>query len=142
MLLHRQFAVSVAAWVVVWTGVIAETPPKPQNEPISSSRIALDDLRTLLAAEEVLIVDVRDTLAFKGGHIPGAINVPVDQIEARVAEISNRAHGRHIVTYCACPDEHTSATAAAALSRQGVRHVSALIGGLRAWIATGGRLQT
>jgi hypothetical protein len=47
---------------------------------------------------EAVIVDVRSPDAFAAGHIPGALNVPGSQVEARAAEI--RKMGRLPILYC------------------------------------------
>jgi len=127
MPIHRQLAAAIAASVVV-------------SAP--AARIPLDDFRRLHAAGAVLTLDVRDPVAFRTGHIPGALNVPLDQLDASATEIGERAHRRPIVTYCACLDEHASLKAVEILNARGVMNVSALVGGLRAWIASGGRLQS
>ncbi len=47
------------------------------------------------------MVDVRDDQSFAGGHIPGAINVPLGE-EERVEHFYRlKAEKRPIVTYCA-----------------------------------------
>jgi len=127
MPIHRQLAALVAASVVV-------------SAP--AGRIALEDFRRLHTAGAVLTLDVRDPIAFKTGHIPGALNVPLDQLDARVGEIESRAGRRPIVAYCACLDEHASAKAVEVLNARGLTNVSALVGGLRAWIAGGGKIQS
>jgi phage shock protein E len=45
-----------------------------------------------------LIVDVRSTEEYQGGHFPGALNVPVDEIGARTAELGGK--DEPIVVYC------------------------------------------
>jgi rhodanese-related sulfurtransferase len=35
-------------------------------------------------------IDVRSTWEFKTGHIPGAINIPMDEIESRIADLNPR----------------------------------------------------
>ncbi len=127
MPIRRQLAAMIAASVVVWA---------------PASRIALDDFRRLHAAGAVLTVDVREPIAFKTGHIPGAVNVPLADLDARAAELTARAGRRTIVAYCACLDEHASASAVEILNARGVTNVSALVGGLRAWMAAGGRLES
>ncbi|HKW02201.1 MAG TPA: rhodanese-like domain-containing protein [Vicinamibacterales bacterium] len=127
MPIHRQLAAAVAASVVV---------------SASAARIPLDDFRRLHAAGAVLTVDVRDPVAFRTGHIPGAVNIPLGQLEARAGEIRTRAGRRPVVTYCACLDEHASLEAVEILNARGLMNVSALAGGLRAWIAAGGKLQS
>ena len=40
-----------------------------------------------LVAAGARLVDVRTTGEFGGGHLPGAINIPLDQLSARIAEL-------------------------------------------------------
>jgi rhodanese-related sulfurtransferase len=107
----------------------------------AARRRSVDDVMWLQAAGRALVVDVRIERTFKAGHIPGALNVPLDQIDARAAEILRLAAGRAIVTYCSCLHEHTSAVAAQALTAAGARDVSALLGGYPSWVAHGGRVE-
>jgi rhodanese-related sulfurtransferase len=44
-----------------------------------------------------LLLDVRSPGEFSGGHIEGALNIPVDQLGARVGELDK---GRSVVVYC------------------------------------------
>lgn len=44
------------------------------------------------------VVDVRTPQEFAQGHVPGAINIPFDQVGARVAEIGDPA--KPVVLYC------------------------------------------
>ena len=69
---------------------------------------ALDDLEPLGSSEllaraerdEVVVVDVRPEEEFRAGHIPGAISVPVSELEARVIDLPR---DREIVAYCRGP---------------------------------------
>jgi rhodanese-related sulfurtransferase len=140
---HRQLAALAAAWIVVWAGNSAAQAPEFSPAALQSApRMTLEEFRRLHAADRVLVIDVRDAPSFKTGHIPGAMNVPLDQIDARAGDLEKRAKGRRIVTYCACANEHASAQAALRLIQNGVVDVSALVGGLRAWMAAGGRIQS
>ena len=64
-------------------------------------RIEIDEFRKLHAAKKVLVVDVRDDQSFAGGHIPGAINIPLGDEEQAVHFNRLKAEKRPIVTYCA-----------------------------------------
>jgi rhodanese-related sulfurtransferase len=58
------------------------------------------DLEAVLAApagERPLLVDVRTPQEFSGGHVPGAVNVPVDELRSRLAELPR---DRQIAAYC------------------------------------------
>ena len=46
----------------------------------------MDDLDALKAAG-AQIVDVRTPEEFAQGHVPGSLNIPLDQLQARLAEI-------------------------------------------------------
>ena len=63
-----------------------------EGEPVTRDRLVRD-----LAEDRVVLLDVRPTEEFEAGHIPGAISVPPDQLEARTAELPR---DRPIVTYC------------------------------------------
>lgn len=45
-----------------------------------------------------LLLDVRTTQEFAGGHLPGAINIPVQDLDRRLSEVG--AKDRPIVVYC------------------------------------------
>lgn len=47
-----------------------------------------------------LILDVRTKGEFSGGHIPGAINIPVQELPNRVAEIKKHIE-QPVMVYCA-----------------------------------------
>jgi NADPH-dependent 2,4-dienoyl-CoA reductase/sulfur reductase-like enzyme/rhodanese-related sulfurtransferase len=63
-------------------------------------QIDLDEVLSALAssiAESPFLLDVRLPSEFSAGHIPGAVNIPVDDLRSRLSEIPT---GRKIVTYC------------------------------------------
>lgn len=49
---------------------------------------------------DVLILDVRPQEEFLAGHIPGAVSVPLDQLDATLARLPKR---RQVVAYCRGP---------------------------------------
>lgn len=51
-----------------------------------------------LVEHGALLLDVRTPEEFRAGHIEGAINIPVQVLEQRMAELG--AHERDIVVYC------------------------------------------
>jgi len=62
-------------------------------------RMELAEFRERLAAGTIVVVDVRSAQAWRSGHIPGALSVPLDTVGARVKELQGR--GKPIVAYCA-----------------------------------------
>jgi rhodanese-related sulfurtransferase/DNA-binding transcriptional ArsR family regulator len=59
--------------------------------------VAQGELARRLRAGQVLVLDVRPEAEYAAGHIPGAVNVPHDQLAARLAELPA---GTDIVAYC------------------------------------------
>ena len=62
-------------------------------------RISIDEVKALMAKKQVVLIDVRDPQSFAEGHMPGAVNVPFDQIPDHVENWKNEK--RLLVTYCA-----------------------------------------
>ncbi|MGH7886902.1 MAG: rhodanese-like domain-containing protein [Candidatus Binatia bacterium] len=64
--------------------------------------ISRDELIARLQDHALAIVDVMPRETFADGHIPGSINLPVAEVEARAREmLSNFA--QEIAVYCAGP---------------------------------------
>lgn len=74
------------------------------------------------------LVDVRSPGEFAGGHLPGAVNVPVRELARRLDELGARE--RAVVVYC--QSGLRSANAARILRRAGFREVHDL-GSLARW---------
>ena len=139
---HRQMTTVVAVAVALASIQIANAQhPQESAGPVAIPRLKLDDFRVRHASGSILVVDVRDELSFKVGHIPGAISVPLPAIDQRASEVRGLADGRPIVTYCSCLSEQTAASAAVALAKHGVTNVSVLVGGYPEWVATGGAVE-
>ncbi|HSK10426.1 MAG TPA: rhodanese-like domain-containing protein [Vicinamibacterales bacterium] len=65
----------------------------------TSIRISYEELKKLRAANEVVVVDVRSPQSYAAGHIPGALSVPLENLQSHVPRL--RALDKPIVTYCA-----------------------------------------
>jgi len=58
------------------------------------------ELAELLRSGEGLVIDVRPPEEYEAGHIPGAVNVPLEALPRRLAELPR---GKEIVAYCRGP---------------------------------------
>lgn len=65
------------------------------------------------------LVDVRTPGEFAAGHIPGALNIPVQQLDARMSELLPK--DEPVVVYCR--SGHRSGTAARLLKNAGFNAV-------------------
>lgn len=61
-----------------------------------SGGIGSDDAKKMVADGAVLL-DVRTTSEYGSGHLPGAINVPVQDLEKRIGELDPK---KPTVVYC------------------------------------------
>ncbi|MBO1332888.1 rhodanese-like domain-containing protein [Streptomyces sp. VRA16 Mangrove soil] len=84
--------------------------------------------------DSTLVVDVRAPGEFAAGHVPGAVNVPADHLDALLPDLRAAAERRRIVVVCAAGQR--SAAACAKLADAGVEAVG-LDGGTHAWTAEG-----
>jgi len=91
------------------------------------------DLTDLVAAHAggAVVVDVREPDEYAGGHVPGAVNIPLAQVPARVADVP--AGGRVFVV---CASGNRSKKATDALRADGLDAVS-VRGGTKGWVQAG-----
>ena len=85
------------------------------------------DARKLVAAGARL-VDVRSPEEYARGHLPGAVNIPVQQLDHRLAEVG--ARDGELIVYCR--SGHRSARATEILRQNGFTKVHNL-GPMTAW---------
>jgi rhodanese-related sulfurtransferase len=89
------------------------------------------------AGVPVVVVDVRDAVAWDQGHIPGALHLPAGQIPSRLADLPPVDDDPDLVVYCWGPGCNGSTKAALALTRAGYRNVREMIGGFEYWAREG-----
>lgn len=84
-----------------------------------------------IAAADHLLLDVRTPEEFASGHIPGAVNIPVEALANRLSEVPQT---QTVVVYCRSGNR--SATASQILAEAGYSSIYDL-GGINAWAAQG-----
>jgi rhodanese-related sulfurtransferase len=82
-----------------------------------------------------VLLDVRGPGEYAEGHLPGAVNVPLDQLDV----VAARYAGQDVVTVCRSGAR--SLTAAQLLAAAGAR-VQSLAGGTEAWQRAGHPVET
>ncbi len=97
-------------------------------EPVSR-----DDLVHRLQAGSVILLDVRPKDEFLLGHLPGALNLPLGELERRLSELPK---DQEIVAYCRGPFCVLSFEAVAALRAKGYK-ARRLEDGFPEWKAAG-----
>ncbi len=80
--------------------------------------------------EEILVLDIRDEADFKRGHVINAVNMPLNQMEKRINEISKFKNKPVIAV---CETGMRSQRASKVLKKHGFETLHNLGGGMGAW---------
>jgi thioredoxin 1/putative thioredoxin len=97
--------------------------------PRAEGAVPPSELAALVAEGAVVTVDTRDPASFARAHLPGAVNMPLEQIEGRLAELMMMG-----VTVLYCRSGDRTRELCEKLGRDDVR-VAFLEGGILAWEA-------
>lgn len=113
-----------------------------QTESLKFSQIGYDELNKLVSSHGATIVDCRYKSDFVYGHIPSAINVPVDFAPAKLPIIVDGIHRNSlVVVYCQSAGCHFSDVIGAELIKLGFQKIQIYRNGYLEWKGIGGRLE-
>ncbi|MFL3865249.1 rhodanese-like domain-containing protein [Streptomyces griseobrunneus] len=97
--------------------------------------LATGEARTRL--HELTVIDVRTPGEYAAGHLPGALNIPLDHIQRALPDIRDAAHRKDVLVVCASGAR--SENACKILAENGIT-TTTLSGGTGAWAADGHEL--
>jgi rhodanese-related sulfurtransferase/DNA-binding transcriptional ArsR family regulator len=117
---HR--AADVEKLLQTWLAHRDELDPVPAREVLQRLKSGL-----------VTVLDVRPAEEFAAGHLPGAINVPVDKLETFLAKLPRR---KEVIAYCRGPYCLMSFEAVEKLRQRGFK-AKRLADGYPEWRAAG-----
>jgi 3-mercaptopyruvate sulfurtransferase SseA len=79
----------------------APTPPLASSDLEATvqaiPRVSLADAKAAYDAKTAVFLDARDPGSYQGSHIPGAINIPEEELTSRLSELNKNDW---IITYC------------------------------------------
>jgi rhodanese-related sulfurtransferase/DNA-directed RNA polymerase subunit RPC12/RpoP len=110
-----------------------------KKSTIKHTNVEPEDLCSLVSkagAENVLLLDVRTVPEFEGkaeqkfGRLKNAVNIPVQELEQRMNELSDWKN-KKIIVYCS--HSHRSPRASYILTQKGFKNVFNLQGGMSVW---------
>lgn len=87
-------------------------------------RITADKLFEMINSTDIKLVDVRKKSEFDSEHVKGAINIPLNQLNARIKELPKSS----FIIYCA--GGYRSMIASSILKRNGIHQFVDVIGGI------------
>ena len=88
----------------------------------------------LINREKAVVIDVCGADEYNAGHVVGAKNVPLADLEARLPQVvKNKA----LPLIMVCASGPRAARAAAVAKKLGYANAQALAGGIKAWSAAG-----
>ena len=111
----------------------------PAGSPAAASKVVVVDLKTfreMVDGKEARVLDARPEVFYQLGHVPGAINLPREDFQARYGELRTeleRSKARRIVVYCSDSDCEDSQLVAEALVKLAYPSVYVFRGGWDVW---------
>ena len=90
----------VAAMLMNGAALAADPAPvATQATAAPAPLITQPQLLARLEQNDIVVVDVRSPAEFAAGHVPGARNIPHDQLAARIAELAD-VRDKDVALYC------------------------------------------
>jgi len=90
------------------------------------------DMVQLMNREKAVVIDVCEPDEFARGHVIGAKNLPLGQLETKLAQLVKNKSNPIVMV---CQVGARSARAAATAQKLGYENVQSLAGGLKSWQA-------
>jgi hydroxyacylglutathione hydrolase len=98
----------------------------------STVQRTVHQVRELMRAGDVTVIDVRGRNEWEAGHLPGVVNIPLGLLPDRLAELPTQG-----TIVLQCQTGSRSAIAASLLEARGLTAVANLEGGFAAWRQAG-----
>lgn len=96
--------------------------------------LEVEELETLRRRDDAVLIDVRKPEEYRSGHVPGALNIPLSELEES-ADALPADHAAPVVTLC--NRGNISLNGLLVLHSLGYHNVRSLAGGTTAWMAQG-----
>ncbi|CCG08862.1 rhodanese-like domain-containing protein [Pararhodospirillum photometricum] len=95
--------------------------------------------------DDLLIIDVRNPDEYAGGHVPGALSMPIVDLQTRLLHL--RASGelddlRNTPVYLICASDARAAAGARMFKKAGFQRLAVIAGGLKRWQREGLPVET
>ncbi|HEY5902067.1 MAG TPA: rhodanese-like domain-containing protein [Anaerolineales bacterium] len=103
--MRRAFLLPVLLLLVLSACAKAAEPTLPPAPPIGEPqisetevpRLSLEEAKAAFDGKTAVFVDVRGAGSYAASHIPGALSIPLNELEGRLGELDP---SQWIITYC------------------------------------------
>ena len=104
----------------------------PLARGAASGTLTAQDAVQLINRERAVVVDVREPEEFAAGHVTGARNLPLNQLEEKLGALIKK---KTLPVVLVCETGARSHRAVALAKKLGYEQAQAMAGGLKAWKA-------
>ena len=105
---NRKILLELVVGASIITAALAActaSTPQPQSEPDTPAevvpqaiqRVTLEESKLAYDRGAAVFLDVRSASSYTASHIPGALSIPLTELEARLGELDPH---QWIITYC------------------------------------------
>ena len=108
--------------------------PAQSSETTQPSEISVTALYEKTKSKDVIIIDVRTPQEYTQGHLPKAQNIPLQEFDKRMGELSAYKNKE---LFLVCASGGRSHTATQTLLKNGFTKAQNVLGGTRGWQAKG-----
>lgn len=129
---------ALTLWGIDGFGLLSSTSKTLGNPTL---QVEFPEVYEIWNHQEAIFVDARSTVNYKRGHIPGAINLPINRIIPYLKMLPTDKE-TPIITYCGniyCPNAHQLMEV---LLERGYQNVRFFPRGIKGWQALGYPLET
>ncbi len=133
--LGYENVINLAGGIIAWYRRDLPVDTSPAQATYQTTRyedIDVLEAKRRLNKNGAKLVDVREAVEFRGGHLPGAVNIPLNTIPSRLEDLRGTQP-----LLLVCQTGNRSAIAADWLIQQGLEGVSNIEGGTTSWIRHG-----
>jgi rhodanese-related sulfurtransferase len=140
--IHEALLLIVAATVlgfaytfVTKQGFFSGNKPNPHAATTNLGMISLEKAKDLYESQGVLFVDARHDFEYKMGHIRGAINIALKEIDTHRIQLEGTPKDKMLIVYCDGVECNSSIELALKLMELKFTNVKVFFGGWQEWKA-------
>jgi rhodanese-related sulfurtransferase len=122
-------------------GLFRESPANPPLSESMSTFISLEEARSLFESSQALFIDARHEYDYNLAHIEGAVNLPIQSLDANPGLLVSLPRDKTLVAYCDGQECNSSVRLAEKLIEAGYTDVKIFLDGWNAWKSDSSRIE-